>query len=73
MTLRCDHCRGVFGPRIHRYWQMRFCSAACVTAYQDRLGEGTRVKIQHLAGRRQSAPHRNVSAAVSLAGGHSAG
>jgi hypothetical protein len=48
MTLKCDHCRGNLGPRIHRYWQMRFCSQACVAAYQHRLGEDTRMKIKRL-------------------------
>ena len=47
-TLRCDHCRNKLGQFAHRYWRMRFCSAACVAAYQHRLGEETKVKIQRL-------------------------
>jgi hypothetical protein len=50
MTLRCDHCRGRLGLIIHRYWHMRFCSAACMQAYQHRLNEGTRAKIRRLDG-----------------------
>jgi len=48
MMLRCDHCRGQLGLLVHRYWQMRFCSAACVTVYRRRLGGETRVKIRRL-------------------------
>lgn len=48
MTLRCDHCRRQLGPGIHRYWQMRFCSPVCIAAYQERLDETTKAKIQRL-------------------------
>ena len=46
---RCDHCRAEVGPGAHRYWRMQFCSAACMTAYQDRLGAETRLKIEQCA------------------------
>jgi hypothetical protein len=48
MTMRCDHCRGELGRTARRYWQMRFCSSACVEAYKRRLGEATRAKIKRL-------------------------
>jgi hypothetical protein len=48
MTLRCDHCRGKVGLIVHRYWRMRFCSAACAQAYQQRLHGETRDKIRLL-------------------------
>jgi len=50
MTIRCDHCRGPLGLIIHRYWRMRFCSAACKDAYQQRLHDATKVKIHRLDG-----------------------
>jgi hypothetical protein len=46
--LRCDHCRAELGLHPHRYWHMRFCSIACMTAYQQRLAEETKVKISRL-------------------------
>jgi hypothetical protein len=49
MTIRCDYCRGRFGLIVHRYWHMRFCSAACAQAYQQRLHDETRAKIRDLA------------------------
>jgi hypothetical protein len=36
-SLCCDHCRGKLRFRVHRYWHMRFCSEACMNAYQQRL------------------------------------
>jgi hypothetical protein len=48
MAFRCDHCRRKRRLRVHRYWQMRFCSAACKEAYQRRLGEHTKVKMRRL-------------------------
>ena len=45
---RCDHCRHPLGARTHRYWQMRFCSLACVDAYRSRLSNETRLKIRLL-------------------------
>jgi hypothetical protein len=47
-TLRCDQCRRGLGPDLHHYWHMRFCSSACISAYQQRLDEETREKIRHL-------------------------
>jgi hypothetical protein len=46
---KCDYCRGPVGLVAHRYWLMRFCSEAHKTAYQGRLAEETRAKIQRLA------------------------
>jgi hypothetical protein len=46
MTIRCDHCRGSLGLTLHRYWRMRFCSARCVQAYQQRFHDLTMVKIK---------------------------
>jgi len=48
--LRCDHCRGEIRVRVHRYWRMCFCSSACMTAYQGRLAEETKMKVRHLDG-----------------------
>lgn len=45
MTLRCDHCRRPLGLMVHRYWRMRFCSTACIAAYQRRLHDDTKQKI----------------------------
>jgi hypothetical protein len=53
-TLRCDHCREEFDIRVHRYWQMQFCSSACMTAYQRRLAPETKVKISQLEASRES-------------------
>jgi hypothetical protein len=47
-TLHCDHCRWEIRVRVHRYWRMCFCSAACMTAYQQRLAEETKMKIRRL-------------------------
>ena len=43
--LRCDHCREQLGLSVHLYWHMQFCSSACMTAYQQRLGAETEAKI----------------------------
>jgi hypothetical protein len=48
LMLRCDHCRQELGFGVHRYWGMQFCSAACMTAYQQRLAPETKVKICRL-------------------------
>jgi len=48
MTLHCDHCRRPLGLMVRRYWRMRFCSAGCVQAYQQRLQDNTRDKIAKL-------------------------
>jgi hypothetical protein len=53
-TLRCDHCREELGLNVHRYWQMHFCSTACVTEYQQRLASGTKAKISQLEASRES-------------------
>ena len=45
MSMRCDHCRRPLGLVVSRYWHMRFCSAACVQAYQRRLHDDTKQKI----------------------------
>jgi hypothetical protein len=33
---------------VRRYWRMRFCSAGCVQAYQQRLQDNTKDKIAKL-------------------------
>ncbi|MGB6535321.1 MAG: hypothetical protein WBF58_05090 [Xanthobacteraceae bacterium] len=48
MKGRCDHCRRTLGLLVHRYWHMRFCSAACMHTYQHRLRAETRAKILRL-------------------------
>jgi hypothetical protein len=50
MTLRCDHCRRPLGLMVRRYWHMRFCSTACMAAYQRRLQDNTKEKIARLRG-----------------------
>jgi hypothetical protein len=49
---------------------MRFCSPACVEAYQYRLQEQTKVKIEHLGFAAAAAPRqadlRRLSAFVRL-------
>jgi hypothetical protein len=55
MTLRCDHCRRPLGIMVRRYWHMRFCSAACVGAYQRRLHDDTKQKIANI---RRADSHR---------------
>jgi hypothetical protein len=47
-SLCCDHCRGELRSCEHRYWRMRFCSAACVNAYRKRLATHTQQKIYKL-------------------------
>ena len=42
---QCDYCRNERGPSPHLYWRMRFCSLACMSAYQQRLFPQTREKI----------------------------
>jgi hypothetical protein len=44
-TSRCDHCREELKLGAHRYWHMQFCSAACMSAYEQRLAPETKVKI----------------------------
>jgi len=70
MTIRCDHCRGPLGLIMHRYWHMRFCSAACKNSYQQRLNDDTKAKIRQLdcaAAHKPSAPGRRFGSRV-LAG-----
>jgi hypothetical protein len=47
-SIRCDHCRAQLGSRVHRYWHMRFCSSACMSAYRERLSPDTQRKIVRL-------------------------
>jgi hypothetical protein len=47
-SLCCDHCRGRLKSSVHRYWRMRFCSAACMNAYQQRLSPDTQLKIYQI-------------------------
>jgi hypothetical protein len=47
-SLCCDHCRGKLRFRVHRYWHMRFCSATCMNAYQQRLSPDTQQKIYEI-------------------------
>jgi uncharacterized protein YbaR (Trm112 family) len=47
-SLCCDYCRGKLSFNSHRYWRMRFCSAACTKAYQQRLFPHTRQKIHEI-------------------------
>jgi hypothetical protein len=42
---QCDYCRDELGPFPHCYWRMRFCSLACMNAYQRRLSPQTKAKI----------------------------
>jgi hypothetical protein len=53
-SLCCDHCRGKLRFCVHRYWRMRFCSAACMNAYQQRLSPRTQQKIYEIDGYRPS-------------------
>jgi hypothetical protein len=59
--LRCDHCRGALGLMIHRYWRMRFCSADCAQAYQQRLQGKTKAKIRLLNHPSRANPSRGVT------------
>ena len=45
---QCDYCRNELGRHPHLYWRMRFCSLACMSAYQQRLSPQTRQKILRL-------------------------
>lgn len=59
MTLRCDHCRRPLGLVVRRYWRMRFCSAGCVQAYQQRLQDNTKdkiAKLREIKGKAHAAP-----------------
>jgi hypothetical protein len=48
LSLCCDHCRGKLRFGVHRYWRMRFCSAACMNAFQKRLSQDTQQKIYEI-------------------------
>ena len=39
---------GKLGSRTHRYWHMRFCSSARMSAYRQRLSPDTQQKILQL-------------------------
>jgi hypothetical protein len=54
LSLCCDHCRGKLRFGVQRYWRMRFCSAACMNAYQKRLSLDTQQKIYVLDRHRPS-------------------
>jgi hypothetical protein len=41
-------CGGEFRVSAERYWHMQFCSAVCMTAYQQRLAPETNLKIYRL-------------------------
>ena len=45
---RCDYCGGHLGPIVHRYYRMRFCCKAHMSAYEQRLTMETRAKIRQL-------------------------
>jgi hypothetical protein len=47
-SLCCDHCHEKLRFPVHRYWRMRFCSAACMNAYQKRLSPDTQQKIYEI-------------------------
>src|SRR5262249_47286197 len=45
---RCDYCGGHLGLIVARYYRMRFCCKAHMSAYKQRLTMETRAKIQQL-------------------------
>ena len=45
---RCDYCGGHLGPIVDRYYRMRFCCKAHMSAYKQRLTMETRAKIRQL-------------------------
>jgi hypothetical protein len=45
---RCDYCGGHLGLIVARYYRMRFCCKAHMSAYKQRLTVETRAKIQQL-------------------------
>jgi len=49
LARKCDFCGGRLGLIIHRYYRMRFCCEAHMTAYGRRLSQETRAKIRRLA------------------------
>ncbi len=45
---RCDYCGGHLGLIVDRYYRMRFCCKAHMSAYKQRLTIETRAKIRQL-------------------------
>ena len=45
---RCDYCGGHLGQIVDRYYRMRFCCKAHMSAYKQRLTMETRAKIRQL-------------------------
>ena len=45
---RCDYCCGHLWLFIYRYYRMRFCCKAHMSAYKQRLTMETRAKIRQL-------------------------
>jgi hypothetical protein len=45
---RCDYCGGHLRLIVYRYYRMRFCCKAHMSAYKQRLTMETRAKIRHL-------------------------
>ena len=45
---RCDYCGGHLGVIVDRYYRMRFCCKAHMSAYKQRLTMETRAKIRQL-------------------------
>ena len=45
---RCDYCGSHVGPIVDRYYRMRFCCKAHMSAYKQRLTMETRAKIRRL-------------------------
>jgi hypothetical protein len=45
---RCDYCGGHLGLIVDRYYRMRFCCKAHMSAYKQRLTMETRAKIRQL-------------------------
>jgi len=43
---RCDYCGGHLGLIVDRYYRMRFCCKAHMSAYKQRLTMETRAKIR---------------------------
>jgi hypothetical protein len=45
---RCDYCGGHLGLIVDRYYRMRLCCKAHMSAYKKRLTMETRAKIRQL-------------------------
>ena len=48
VNYRCDYCGGHLGLVVDRYYRMRFCCKAHMSAYKQRLTMETRAKIRQL-------------------------